>query len=273
MKTANSANSLKNIKNLLSNENGASNSMDVSAWALPLGIFVALVIIFATVILVFKNDIKAGYANIVNAIRASMGSPAAPPQVPVPTPSVPTPPPSPAMPPAAPSNTVQSIVEKILPASSPEVFSVNKNDFGYYDAEPLCKALGAELATYDQVKSAYERGADWCNYGWVKGQMAVYPTQKETYDMIQKGPDEERGACGRPGLNGGYFDNPDMKFGVTCYGVKPNQSGHDEEQLMKNGRIPKTAPALQIDQKVRIFQEQADSLGVLPFNQNKWSSE
>jgi len=75
------------------------------------------------------------------------------------------------------SSPGKSIVEKVLPGQQ-EVFNISKNSYTYYDAEPLCKALNAELATYEQVKKAYNQGADWCNYGWVKGQMAVYPTQK-----------------------------------------------------------------------------------------------
>ena len=34
-------------------------------------------------------------------------------------------------------------------------------------------AFDAELASYDQVKDAWQKGADWCNYGWVKGQAAA----------------------------------------------------------------------------------------------------
>ena len=30
--------------------------------------------------------------------------------------------------------------------------------------------------------------------------------------------------CGNPGINGGYFANPDLKFGVNCYGIKPKKS-------------------------------------------------
>jgi hypothetical protein len=82
-------------------------------------------------------------------------------------------------------STAQTIVEKVLPPGGNEVFNVSQNKFTYYDAEPLCNALGAELATYEQVKDAWSNGADWCNYGWVKGQMAVYPTQKQTYDKLQ----------------------------------------------------------------------------------------
>lgn len=152
------------------------------------------------------------------------------------------------------------------------MFNVSSNDFTFYDAEPLCRALGAELASYDQVKDAYEKGADWCNYGWVKGQVAVYPTQKATWDQLQKGPEDQQGACGSPGVNGGFFDNPEMKFGVNCYGPKPSQSAHDEAELMKQGRIPRTTASLKMDEKVNEYKRMADSMGIMPFNKGKWES-
>jgi hypothetical protein len=161
-----------------------------------------------------------------------------------------------------------SIMDKILPGS--EVFNVSSNRYTYYDAEPLCKALGAELATYDQVKAAWSKGADWCNYGWVKGQMAIYPTSEETYQKLQGGPEDQRQACGRPGMNGGYFDNPEMRFGVTCVGNKPPQNKHDEADVAKGA--PLSPDALAFDKKVSQFKSQADHIGILPFNPNKWSS-
>jgi len=218
-------------------------------------------------------EIRAGYDNLVGAIRSAVGVDSAPP-VPI---IIQAPPPTTNTPPVVPETPAQletqNIVEKVLPLKGPsEVFNISKNDFNYYDAEPLCKALGAELATYEQVKDAYGKGADWCNYGWVKGQVAVYPTQQATWEELQKSDEEDRGACGKPGVNGGYFDNPDMKFGVNCYGPKPSQSAHDEAKLMKTGRIPKTTAGLKIEQKVHEFESQADQLGVLPFNKNKWGS-
>lgn len=161
-----------------------------------------------------------------------------------------------------------SILDKILPGS--EVFNISSNRYTYYDAEPLCKALGAELATYDQVKAAWSKGADWCNYGWVKGQMAIYPTSEETYQKLQGGPEEQRQACGRPGMNGGYFDNPEMRFGVTCVGNKPPQSKHDEAEVAKGA--PLSPDAFAFDKKVSQFKSQADHIGILPFNPTKWSS-
>jgi hypothetical protein len=77
-------------------------------------------------------------------------------------------------------------------------------------------------------------------------------------------------ACGRPGLNGGYFDNPEMRFGVTCYGKKPPQSAHDKEIVSKGA--PVSADALAFDKKVSQFKTEAGTIGVLPFNTGKWES-
>jgi hypothetical protein len=166
---------------------------------------------------------------------------------------------------------MDAIVEKVLPPAK-DVFTVSKNDFTYYDAAPLCKALGAELATYDEVKRAWHKGADWCNYGWVKGQMAVYPTQKSTYEELQQGPADQRGVCGKPGLNGGYFDNPELKFGVTCSGKRPSQTDHDATAITSGATRPLTASGIEFEKKVQRFKEESETVGVLPFNKERWSS-
>jgi hypothetical protein len=176
--------------------------------------------------------------------------------------------------PEAPQDIVpdrSSLTEKILPGRS-EVFNVSQNRFTYYDAEPLCKALGAELATYDQVKEAWDKGADWCNYGWVKGQVAAYPTQNATWEKLQQGPEDQRGACGRAGVNGGFFDNPELRFGVNCYGTKPAQSQHDENTVSQRNNEPMTPGMLDYDKKVAHFRSEADHIGITPFNKSTWGS-
>jgi hypothetical protein len=161
----------------------------------------------------------------------------------------------------------ESIIEKVLPGKK-EVFNIASNRYTYTDSAPLCKALGAELATYEQVKDAQVHGADWCNYGWVKGQMVVYPTQESTWKKLQEGPVDQRTACGRPGMNGGYFDNPDMRFGVNCYGTKPEQSAHDAATLASGA--PQSADELVFDQKVAEYKSQADTIAVNPFREGAW---
>jgi hypothetical protein len=101
------------------------------------------------------------------------------------------------------------------------VFHISDNKFTYDDAPAVCAAYDAQLATLEQIIDAYNNGAEWCGYGWSAGGMALYPTQKGTWDALQQEVDStKRTACGRPGVNGGYFD-PTSKFGVNCYGYKP----------------------------------------------------
>jgi hypothetical protein len=259
----------------------ANNSSSSSAMIYTVISIVLTIIIFVSIFYYFQDSIRdltnaamdtiSGYfATPTPPLRDSSGNylnAAAPAPAPAdaPAPSS-TPSPSPSYVPSMPS-LATSTAEKILPGVQ-EVFNVSSNKFTYYDAEPLCKALGAELATYDQVKDAWTKGADWCNYGWIKGQMAVYPTSDETYQKNQKGPAEQQLACGRPGVNGGYFDNPELRYGVTCYGSKPSQSKHDEARAAM--ATPVSPDAVEFDKKVAQFKSEADVIGILPFNSSKW---
>jgi hypothetical protein len=146
-----------------------------------------------------------------------------------------------------------------------QVFNISRNVYTFGEAEPLCRAFGASLATYDQVKEAYEAGADWCNYGWVKGQQAVYPTQKDTWTKLQHGPEEERLSCGMPGINGGYFPNEDQRFGVNCYGVRPAESALDERIAAADREN------IAFDREVNHFKSELGSIAVTPWSAKQWS--
>lgn len=163
----------------------------------------------------------------------------------------------------------QSNLANILPGKK-QVFNIATNKHRYSDAEPLCKAFGAELATYDQVKEAWSKGADWCNYGWVKGQAAVYPTQQETYDKLQAGPEDQRDACGVTGVNGGYFDNPDLKFGVNCYGERPSENDTDVRKKMGADGII-SPDGLEYNRKVRDYKANMTEIPINPFSERVWS--
>jgi hypothetical protein len=165
---------------------------------------------------------------------------------------------------------LEADVETALgPAVGPgkkQVFNISRNIYTYGEAEPLCRAFGAELATYDQVKEAYEAGADWCNYGWVKGQQAVYPTQKDTWTKLQHGPESERLSCGMPGMNGGYFPNADQRFGVNCYGARPAESALDERVAAEDREN------IAFDREVNHFKAELGSIAVTPWSAKQWSS-
>lgn len=257
-----------NLGNTATNmASGATSVLGSLPW-LAIFFFVVIVVVLIIVIRTFSVQIRDGYEKVSNQIREALGYSSTPP---APTETT-TPTTAPVEVNSVPEQAkTDSVVEKILPPGGmSQVFNVSKNTFTYYDAEPLCRALGAELATYEQVKDAWEKGADWCNYGWTKGQMAVYPTQKQTWEKLQLGPEDQRMACGKPGLNGGFFDNPELRYGVNCYGSKPSQSAHDATQIAKG--TPQSPGEVEFDKKVASFRSQMDNIGVLPFNSNKWSS-
>lgn len=266
-----------NIKTPNTSTNVNINTATSSVLVWPILIFITIAILTIVIFVVFKDKIVAGINNLNQQIRDTFNKPTTPlidasKQPVINVTDAPVPPQNEITMESDKHKKTSNIFDKLAPIGNPEVFNVSKNEFTYYDAEPLCSALGAELATYDQVKEAWSKGADWCNYGWVKGQAAVYPIQEDTYNKIQAGPDDEKNSCGSVGLNGGYFENPELKFGVNCYGVKPVQSENDQELLMKQGKIPRTVASLKIDQKVQEFRRKAGDVGVLPFNNNKWSN-
>jgi len=157
---------------------------------------------------------------------------------------------------------------------SKEVFNISKNIYTYHDAKALCKALDSNLATFEQVQEAYKNGADWCNYGWTKGQMALYPTQKHTWDKLQKGNKKFRNECGHPGINGGHFDNPHLKFGVNCYGNKPELKDVDRELLNHSPSPRLTDEEKRKRRKIREFRSERErnKIAILPFRKKVWNS-
>jgi len=106
-----------------------------------------------------------------------------------------------------------------------EVFHIANQDYTYDQAKCKCESYGGRLATKAEVTNSYNDGAHWCSYGWSDKQNAFYPVQKCEWDIMtnknERLPENEKQFCGLPGLNGGFFPNPEIKFGVNCYGVKP----------------------------------------------------
>jgi hypothetical protein len=226
--------------------------------SIPVIVTLGILIILFIIVVMFREQIVVGLEVAWQKIKNILG---------LSKPAVQAPPPN-----FVPESQFfdQGAVEKVIPGKK-EVFNIAQNKYSYTDAEPLCKAFGAELATYDQVKESWQKGADWCNYGWVKGQAAVFPTQQSTFDKLQSGPEDQRMACGVPGVNGGYFDNPEMRFGVNCYGVKPDENDTDAKAIMaQNGDL--TPEALAYDRKVLNYKSEMGQIPVNPFKPGTWTS-
>jgi hypothetical protein len=145
-----------------------------------------------------------------------------------------------------------------------EVFHIANQDYTYEQAKCKCESYSAKLATYDQLVDAYNDGAEWCTYGWSNSQKAYYPTQKCNWE--KKGP-EEKLKCGNPGLNGGFFADPYLKFGVNCYGKKPNGRVSKLKNPVCNGggnycQLPQNFGA----------SNRLETDEISPFNANNWNN-
>ena len=266
----NLANNMKNTMNsngfsgvtepIMESINGSLNNDTSPFFTIPVMIILGVLIVALILFIVFRDQIAFGLSVAWQKTKNFFaGSSDSPPPAPVPAPS------------NAPKDPVidRGALSKMLPGKK-EVFNIATDKYTYTDAEPLCKAFGAELATYDQVKNAWNNGADWCNYGWVKGQSAVYPTQQTTYNKLQAGPEDQRMACGVPGVNGGYFDNPELRFGVNCYGSKPSENESDTRFAMDAHYL--TPGALEYDKKVQNYKANKDEIPLNPFKTGAWSS-
>ena len=151
-----------------------------------------------------------------------------------------------------------------------QVFHVSDNRYNYEDAKAICSAYDGRLATYNELNQAYNEGADWCGYGWSDKQMALFPTQEEKWQQLQK-IDGHHNDCGRPGINGGFIDNPNIKFGINCYGVKPEINAMESENMRNEQLYPKTKKEVMFDKKVDYWRSKLPDVMVSPFNSDNWS--
>jgi hypothetical protein len=154
--------------------------------------------------------------------------------------------------------------------SEDQVFHISDNIYGYEDAKAICTAYDARLATYQEVENAYKKGAEWCGFGWSADQMALYPTQYNTWKKMQKIKGHKHD-CGRPGINGGFVAYKKAPFGVNCYGHKPKITPEEREIMDKQQIYPLTPEEKRLERKVKKFRKHLPEMLVSPFNYDKWS--
>jgi hypothetical protein len=170
----------------------------------------------------------------------------------------------------------QSNAQQATPSVVPEitlqkqVFNIPGNNYDYENSGALCKAYGGRLATYSEIENSYNSGAEWCNYGWSDGQMALFPTQQKTFDNLQKIAGHEND-CGRTGINGGYMANPNLKFGVNCYGYKPKITAEEQQLMSSTTPYPQTQKDIDFQNEIDYWKTQITNILVSPFNYKNWS--
>ena len=151
-----------------------------------------------------------------------------------------------------------------------QVFNIPGNYYNYENAKALCTSYGSSLATYKQIEDAYEKGAEWGNYGWSDGQNAFFPTQQKTFDNLQGIAGHEHD-LGRPGINGGYIANPEVRFGANCYGHKPKMTPEEQELMKTASPYPQTIEDQAFQKRVDFWKTKVDQILVSPFNNSTWS--
>ena len=144
-----------------------------------------------------------------------------------------------------------------------EVFNLRDNIYTYEEAKAACEAYDSRLATLQELIESHKNGANWCSYGWSEGQMALYPTQQDFWDKLQKDR-LRKDECGSVGINGGYFANPHYKFGANCFGVKPNK----KEEVVEGSHLLKKRPNSEHNKLVSHYKSKINNLKVSPFNDN-----
>jgi hypothetical protein len=152
------------------------------------------------------------------------------------------------------------------PVQKDEVYHIPLNSFTYKEAGEVCNAFKGRLATYQEVENAYNNGANWCSYGWSSDQMALFPIQNSVYNELKNIPGHEHD-CGRPGVNGGYMKDNTLKFGINCYGKKPNKTELDKKYMDSYSFSP-----YYDEQKIELEkQKKIKDILVAPFNKQKWN--
>jgi len=152
---------------------------------------------------------------------------------------------------------------------SKQVYHIPGNKYSYDDAKAICNASGNRLANYKEVEEAYDSGGDWCSYGWSEDQLALFPTQYDKWTKLQK-TDDHKNDCGRPGINGGFIDNPNVRFGVNCYGYKPKITSLESEIMNDTPLYPKTQKEEKFEKRVSYWKTRIGDILISPFNNEKW---
>jgi hypothetical protein len=150
-------------------------------------------------------------------------------------------------------------------SSIKQVFNVKENIYSADDAGGVCGALGADVASLQQLVDAHRQGANWCNVGWTKEGLAAYPIQQEFWQKMQGNDPQNRNICGQPGINLARSD-ANLLYGVNCFGIKPEP---------KNGELIKDVVQndadIALQAKIAQFQKTVNNMTLAPFNSNQWS--
>ena len=71
---------------------------------------------------------------------------------------------------------------------------------------------------------------------------------------------------------GGFIKNPNVKFGVNCFGPKPDKRLQDDLYMQAIGTEPRVTEDAKVNELEKHWKSQIDNVLVAPFNKDNWSS-
>jgi hypothetical protein len=158
-----------------------------------------------------------------------------------------------------------------------EVFFVNAdnegNKYKKENVENVCRGLDSKLATYSQLLDAVNKGANWCQYGWLNDNSKDNNNNNNNKIDVYGYTVNDDNTC-TPKLN----DAPSQpiteveEFGVNCFGVKPDMDTEFKTQLTQK-KQEKAKILEEEEAQEKEFLERVKGSDILPFNKDKWSSE
>ena len=100
--------------------------------------------------------------------------------------------------------------------------------------------------------------------------MALFPTQREKWEKLQKKPGHEK-ECGHPGVNGGYDKNVNALYGANCYGPRPSIDKEEAARMREKPFYTKNQNELVFDSRVNYWRGKLNEIAMAPFNHDNWS--